>query len=374
MPGLFDSTTIKGMTLANRFVRSATWEAMAADDGAVTPELCDLMARMARGAVGMIISGHAYVAPEGQAGLRQMGVYSDALEEGLRQMAAAVHREGGRIVMQLAHAGCQAAVNLTGQEAIGPSPLTNAKGSKGRSMSLEEIAATVEAFGAAARRAYQAGFDGVQIHAAHGYLISQFLSPYFNQRQDQYGGSLENRQRLLLEVMASIRQAVGPDYPVLIKLNSEDFLDGGFTQEEMLTVATALEEAGIDAIELSGGTALSGNFMPVRRGKIDTIAKEVFYRSAAEHFKARIGAPLILVGGIRSFEVAETLVSEGLTDYIALARPLICEPALVRRWRDGDHQRSQCLSDNLCFTPVGKGKGVYCVTAERRAKQKTASR
>jgi 2,4-dienoyl-CoA reductase-like NADH-dependent reductase (Old Yellow Enzyme family) len=299
-----------------------------------------------------------------------MGVHTDAMMEGLQQMTTAVHRAGGRIVLQLAHAGCQAAVKLTGQDAIGPSPLKDAQGLKGRSMSEAEITATIEAFGDAAHRAYQAGFDGVQIHAAHGYLISQFLSPYFNHRQDHYGGSPENRQRLVREVLARIRQAVGPNYPVLIKLNSEDFLDGGLDLDAMLAVADSLERAGIDAIELSGGTALSGNFMPVRRGRIDTAEKEVFYRTAAGRFKVTIGVPLILVGGIRSFEVAEAVIADGMADYIALSRPLICEPELVQRWQNGDLRRSACRSDNLCFTPVGKGKGVYCVTAERRAKQK----
>jgi 2,4-dienoyl-CoA reductase-like NADH-dependent reductase (Old Yellow Enzyme family) len=368
MAALFETTTLSSLTLKNRFVRSATWEGMAGDDGACTQRLVDLMTRLADGGVGLIISGHAYVSREGQAGPKQMGIYDDALLPGLTRMAQAVHDRDGRIIVQLAHAGIQAATALSGLPAMGPSVLEGKKAPASREMTEDEIAGVVAAFAAGAARAQKAGFDGVQIHAAHGYLLSQFLSPYYNRRQDRYGGGVENRARIVLDVLAAIRRAVGSGFPVLIKLNSEDFIEGGFSREDMLDVCRMLERQGIDAIELSGGTAHSGRYTPVRTGRFDTPDRQVFYRDAAREYKARINTPLILVGGIRSPAVAEALVASGEADYIALSRPLIREPELVRRWQDGDTAAAACKSDNLCFKPALDGRGVYCVLEEREKK------
>jgi 2,4-dienoyl-CoA reductase-like NADH-dependent reductase (Old Yellow Enzyme family) len=323
------------------------------------------MEELARGGVGLIISGHAYVCQQGQAGPWQLGIYSNELLPGLAKMAEAVHKKGGKIIVQLAHAGCQAASNLTGRQPLGPSAIKDKKVSPCREMTREEIRQVAEAFGQAAARAQEAGFDGVQIHAAHGYLLSQFLSPFYNKRRDEYGGSIENRARIVLEVLQNIRAKVGNKFSVLIKMNSEDFLEGGFSREEMVQVAAMLEKSGINAIELSGGTASSEKFSPVRKDKIDSYDKEAYYREAAKQYKKKINVPLLLVGGIRSFQVAEQLVNEGVTDYIALCRPLIREPHLINRWKSGDISKATCLSDNLCFRPIVKGKGVYCVAEEK---------
>lgn len=365
MSKLFETTTINNMTLENRFVRSATWEGMANHNGFCTPELIKLMVQLVRGGVGLIITGHAYVRKDGQAGPRQLGVYMDELIQGLTEMTEAVHEANGKIVMQLAHAGCMAVSELTRLETLGPSILKSQKTSVCREMTLSDISNVVEAFVLGATRAQKAGFDGVQIHAAHGYLLSQFLSPYFNKRTDEYGGSIENRTKIVLEVLQGIRASAGNDFPVLIKINSEDFLSGGLSIDDMLQVAAMLEEAGIDAIELSGGTAYSGKNTPIRTAKIDAEEKEVFYRAAAKRCKEKIRVPLILVGGIRSIKVAEQLVDEGISDYISLCRPLIREPHLINRWKQGDTHKAKCLSDNLCFKPIREGKGIYCVVEER---------
>jgi 2,4-dienoyl-CoA reductase-like NADH-dependent reductase (Old Yellow Enzyme family) len=366
---LFEETTIKGLTIPNRFIRSATWTGMAAADGACTRQLTDCMVRLASGGVGLIITGHAYVSAEGQAGSRQLGVYRDDLVAGLAEMTAAVHAAGGKIVLQLAHAGCQANTKLSGQEALGPSVLNTESGPMGREMTREEIRRVVDAFGQGAVRAEKAGFDGVQIHAAHGYLLSQYLSPFFNKRSDAYGGSLENRLRIVLEVFQGIKGRVGTDFPVMIKMNAEDFVPGGLSADEALHVATVLAEAGIDAIELSGGTPYSGKRTPVRVAKLESPDDEVFYLHAAGAYKKRVTAPLMLVGGIRSFEVAERLVDHGTTDYVSLSRPLIREPDLINRWKSGDLRKAACISDNGCFKPAVAGKGIYCVV-ERREKRK----
>jgi 2,4-dienoyl-CoA reductase-like NADH-dependent reductase (Old Yellow Enzyme family) len=369
MARLFERTSINGMELENRFVRSATWEGMATDDGICTPRLIDLLVKLASGGVGLIISSHTYVSRAGQAGPWQLGIDRDELTPGLQDMTEAVHRENGKIVLQLAHAGCRAIPELTGQEPAGPSGSKSEADAPYRQMSIDDIRATIEAFASGAARAKASGFDGVQIHAAHGYLLSQFLSPYYNKREDAYGGTLANRARMALEVLQAVRDKVGAEYPVLIKMNSEDFVEKGLSVDEMVRVAAKLEEAGIDAIELSGGTADSGKMIPVRPGRIDSAEKEAFYRDAAARYKEKVSTPLLLVGGFRSYAVAEELVGSGLTDYVSLSRPLIREPHLINRWKSGDTGKSTCLSDNLCFKPIRDGEGMYCY-AQAKAKDR----
>jgi 2,4-dienoyl-CoA reductase-like NADH-dependent reductase (Old Yellow Enzyme family) len=362
MAKLFETTQIKSMTLANRFVRSATWEGMADNEGICTPKLIGLMKRLAEGGVGLIITSFAFVTREGQAAPWQMGAADGDFLPGLKEMTDAVHRANGKIALQIAHGGCYSATQLTGREALAPSTHEAGVVPACREMTVAEIAQVVAAFGKSAAMAKKAGFDGVQIHAAHGYLLSQFLSPFFNKRRDDFGGSIENRARIVLEALQSVRKAVGDEYPVLIKINSEDFVENGLTVDEMLYVAAQLEKGGIDAIEMSGGTVYaSGAFSAIRTGAFDTPEKEVFYRGAAARYKEQIGVPLMLVGGIRSFAVAEKLVTDGLADYISLSRPLIREPALVNRWKSGDLRKASCISDNACFGPTLKGEGLYCV-------------
>ncbi len=373
MSQLFENTSIKSMSLSNRFVRSATWEGMAADDGSCSSKLIEAMVELASGGVGMIITGHAFVSPEGQAGPWQMGVYDDKLLDGLSQMTSAVHEFESKIVMQLAHAGAHAVTKLTGQEALGPSVKESEEGPLCREISKEEIAKLIRAFAEGAERAKRAGFDGVQIHAANGYLLSQFLSPFYNKRTDEYGGTLENRARIVLDILKAIRKVVDETYPVLIKMNASDFVEGGFSPQDMIDTALLLENAGIDAIEMSGGNpSYSGKYIPVRAGKFDSPEKEVFYRDAAKQYKQKVSVPLILVGGIRSFETAESLIKDGIADYISLSRPLIREPHLVNRWQSGDMAPATCQSDNLCFKPVMAGKGVYCLTEERIQSKKAS--
>jgi len=363
---LFEATSINGMKLANRFVRSATWEGLA-DKGAVTQKLVDMMVKLAKGEVGLIISGYTFVRPESQSSPGQMAAYDNCFLPGLSNMATAVHSAGGKIALQLVHGGCNANPSLTGLELVGPSPAEKEGKLTCRSAGKDDITAIVAAFVEAAGRAKEAGFDAIQIHAAHGYLFSQFLSPAFNKRIDEYGGSLENRARLLLEVVKNIRQAVGSKYPVFVKLNSEDFLEGGLTRDEAIQVSGKLARASVDAIELSGGTGASPKkLVPPRPGRLPTPDKEVFYRKTAKLFKQKVTIPLMLVGGIRSYEVAEQLVQDGVTDYISLCRPLICEPRLVKRWREGDRRKSECVSDNACFAPALDGTGVYCVTMTKK--------
>ena len=361
MSRVFESTCINGLVLANRFIRSATWEGLASDDGSPTLKLIGMSARLAQGGVGLIITGHAYVSREGQAGPWQLGVYSDACIHGLGEMTRTIHAIGGRIAIQLAHAGSRAASSLSGLEPRGPSVTETGAGLVGREMTRDDIEEVTAAFAGAAVRSLKAGFDAVQIHAAHGYLLSQFLSPFFNKRKDEYGGPIENRARLAVEVARAIRKVIDANFPVFIKLNSEDFLPRGFTVDDMLRTGAMLEEAGIDAIEMSGGTFLSGKKNPSRQGRSGSEEPEAYYEVAARRYKEKIRVPLMLVGGIRTFETAENLINEGVADYIALSRPFIREPDLVNRWKSGDRRPALCLSDSRCFKPAREGQGIFCV-------------
>lgn len=368
MSKLFEPTIINGMMLANRFVRSATYEGMANDDGSCTQKLIDYMAQLANGGVGLIITGDAYVSPEGQALPRQMGAYSEELLPGLQEMTRAVHEKGGKIAIQICHAGCLASPQLTGVTSIGPSVCRIGDRKPGREMTIEDIKSVIASFARAADLTKRAEFDAIQIHAAHGFLLSEFLSPFFNKRKDEYGGDIENRARIILEVLQSIRKVVGKNYPILIKINSEDFLDGGFTIDDMLNVSSMLEHAGIDAIEISGGISVPiGKFIPSRPGRIKT-ENEGYYLDAAMRFKEKISVPLMLVGGIRSYDTSERLIEEGITDYISLCRPLICEPDLINRWKSGDTYPANCLSDNLCLKSLIEGNELRC---ELEKKKKT---
>jgi len=356
---LFEKTIINGMILQNRFVRSATWEGMAGGDGFVTDPLRTLMADLASGGVGLIITGHAYVAKVGQATPGQLAVDRDECIPGLASMADAVHHAGGRIVLQLAHAGQRASRKLTGELPMGPSAVDGDKDELCRAMTVDDIEKTCEAFSDAARRAREAGFDGVQIHAAHGYLLSEFLSAPFNRREDAYGYDRGGRMRMVREVYRSVRDSVGEAYPVLIKVNASDFVEGGVTIDDTIALSSLLYEDGIDAVELSGGTHRSGANIPSRVGQ-ETAEREAYYRSEAKRFKETLPVPLILVGGIRSFDIAEGLVRDGVTDYIALSRPLVREPDLVNRWKAGNRERARCISDSLCLKKALSG-AIVCV-------------
>ncbi|MDH3826082.1 MAG: NADH:flavin oxidoreductase [Desulfobacterales bacterium] len=360
MPKLFAHTQLKDLKLANRFIRSATWEGLADENGGCTFELVDRMVELARGRVGLIITGHTYVHPAGQATPYQLGVDKDERIDGLSEMTEAVHREGGRIMMQLAHSGLKAEPQLTSTRPIGPSTAEGLLDSPGKEMTTDDIQQVVASFSQAAQRAKAAGFDGVQIHAAHGYLLSQFLSPAINQRTDEYGGSVENRARIVLEVLRNIRQVVGRNFPILIKINSEDFLENGLSLTDFLQVAVMLGETGIDAIEVSGGTFFPGRRIPSRK-EITFDRDQAYFRKASRALKKMGQVPVILVGGIRSFLLAERLVDEDVMDYIAMCRPFIREPMLIKRWQSGDLRKATCISCNGCFGPARSGRGILCV-------------
>jgi 2,4-dienoyl-CoA reductase-like NADH-dependent reductase (Old Yellow Enzyme family) len=370
MDGLFEETVINGMKLRNRFVRSATWEGMCDGDGRPTQKLASCYRDLSAGGVGLIITGYAFVRPEGKQLPGKMGVHTDDFAADMKMLTDAVHNEGGRICMQLVHAGGQTTSKAAGRRPLAPSAVKVEQfPEEPEEMTAAEIDAVVAAFGDGARRARASGFDAVQLHAAHGYLINQFLSPLTNIRTDGYGGAIGNRCRFLLEVYRAVRSAVGADFPVLVKLNGSDNLEGGLSAADALFAARALDAEKIDGVEVSGGTSASGEKAPVRT-KIYGPDQEAYNLSLAAGIKKEVRCPVMAVGGFRSLDVIRKAVLQDGIDHISMARPFIREPRLLRRWEGRDASPAHCISCNGCFRPGLKEGGIYCVVEKEEAKKR----
>lgn len=363
MTQLFQPITINGMTLSNRIVRSATWEGMADPDGRPTSKLIEYYKNLAAGEVGLIITGFAYVRPDGKQLPGKMGLYDDAFGAEYQAMTNAVHDAGGKIAIQLVHAGGQVQPQGGAPAAVAPSAVEVPQfPQKPLALTIDDLTDIKRAFAAGAKLAKAWGFDAVQLHGAHGYLINQFLSPLTNRRDDQYGGSDTNRARFGLEVYQAVRDSVGPDFPVMIKLNAADNVEGGLTLDGAMVAAQMLSEVGIDAIEVSSGTGASKGKSPVRM-KINKPEKEAYNLDFAISVQQKTDCTIMAVGGFRSFEVAEKAIKVGL-DLISMSRPLIREPELPKRWQEGDLSTAACISCNGCFKP-GMTGGIYCVAAKK---------
>jgi 2,4-dienoyl-CoA reductase-like NADH-dependent reductase (Old Yellow Enzyme family) len=352
---LFTPVKIGPLSIPNRFVRSATHEYMADDEGHVRPDQIELLRRLAEGEVGLIITGHAFVQPSGKASPRQTAVYDDRFIAGLARIPEAVHGFPSRVFLQIAHAGRQTKEKLCGCVPVSPSAVYDPVSKvMPRELAGEEIHALIADFVAAVGRAKRAGFDGVQLHAAHGYLISSFLSPHTNRRTDEWGGPVENRARVLLDVLRGVKEACGREFPAIVKLNSTDFLQGGLTVDDAVEIARLLEAAGIDGIEVSGGMAEAGrgSVWPGLRGEAD----EGYFVENAARIKKAVGVPVFGLGGIRTLAAAEKIVAEGRADLVSLSRPFIRDPFLVKHFREGLVAKSECISCNKCFNP----RGIRC--------------
>ena len=371
MKRLFEKTTINGMTLENRFVRSATWEGMCENDGRPTTKLASFYRNLAAGGVGLIITGYAFVRPDGKQLPGKMGIHTDGFAAEMQTLTRTVHKEDGKICIQLVHAGGQTTAKAAGRRPLAPSAVKVEQfPEEPQAMSKQDIDEIVASFGNSARRAKEYGFDAIQLHAAHGYLINQFLSPLTNRRTDEYGGPLENRCRFLLEVYRRVRSEVGPDFPVIAKLNGSDNLEGGLHITDAVFAARLLDMEKIDAIEVSGGTSASGERVPVRT-KIDSPAREAYNLELAREIKKAVQCPIMAVGGFRSLEVINKAIEDGM-DYISMARPFIREPQLIKRWKEGDRPPATCISCNGCFKPGLKEGGIYCVVEKKEAQKRAA--
>jgi 2,4-dienoyl-CoA reductase-like NADH-dependent reductase (Old Yellow Enzyme family) len=361
---------IGGLDLPNRFIRSATYETMATDLGEVTAELLDLYDRLARGGIGLIFTGHTYVHPRGQAGDRQLGIYDDFLIPGLRHFVDMIHRHNGRIFVQLAHAGSQIKPSVEAMPLAPsriPNPITERVPQEATEAEIQEV---IDAFRKAAHRAKKAGFDGIHIHAANGYLISQFNSPFSNRRNDEWGGDAQRRWRLANEVYLAVREAAGPDIPVTMKLGIADAIQGGLEEPESIIQAAQLERLGLDGLEVSCGvmadsygTSSCRPYAGVDRRQaardhlyhrlLSKPVPEAYFLPYARAVKKKVQIPIILVGGLRSTMRMVQVLADGDADFVAMSRPFVREPDLVQLIQQGQRKITACTSCNLCLLHSG---------------------
>jgi len=338
----------KPIVLQNRFMRSATYEGIGAPDGSMTAALAAEMEKLAVHHVGLIIFSYFFTEECGRAAKFQLSMATDSAAESCRPLVNKIHELGSHCVAQICHAGIPGIV-----EKMGPSKI-EADGV--REMTLDDIHRTITEFGKAAFRAKNAGFDIVMIHGAHGYLLSQFLNPLTNHRTDDYGGSLENRARIVREVAREIRKVVGPDYPIAIKMNVDDGAEGGMTIPESTQVALWLAEDGVELFEASC-------MNPIKKKSEGTC----FNRAGAESWRKALRekyphALVALVGGVRSQKESEDCLKSGVCDLISMSRPFIREPDLVDNWaaHPTHEAEAKCVSCCACLRNAFAGK-FQCV-------------
>jgi len=386
---LFTPINIGNVQMKNRFIHSATHEAMSLETGEVSDKLIKRYQNLAKGEVGLIIPGYMYVHSLGRSYRHQTGIHNDDMIPGLTKLVQSVHQEGGKIVFQLAHAGRQTTKAMIGQTPIGPS-------SRGRDpvnfvnpkeMSADQIQEAIRAFGLAANRAVQAGADGIQLHAAHGYLINQFLSPYFNRRKDEWGGSDANRFRFLKELISEVRSILPQGMSLLVKLNTRDYTpQEGMTPSLALIYAKWLSALKIDGLEISCGSAIYSymnmcrgdvpvkelvNSLPLWKKPLGTLMlksmvgkydlEEGYNLEAAKIIKPVLGKiPLSVVGGLRKVTQMEEVLEKQYADCISMSRPFIREPFLVRNIMEGKLRIAACVSCNKCLAALQNNIPVKC--------------
>jgi len=386
---LFEPTMLGNLQIKNRFVHSATYECMSAENGEVTDQLIRRYRTLAKGDIGLIITGHMYVHPLGRGAKYQTGIHKNDMIPGLRRLTEAVHQEKGKIAFQLSHAGRQTKKALIGQTPLGPSSTGRDPTYlvKPKEMTEAQINDTIQAFSRAAIRAVEAGADGVQLHAAHTYLINQFLSPFFNHRKDAWGGSDENQFRFLRRVIEETRNSLPKGFPILVKLNTHDHTPkDGVTPPLAATYAKWLAELEIDGIEVSCGSGVY-SWAEMSRGDIpvDGIVRslewwkkpvgkiylkrwigkydleEGYNLEAAKMIKSVVGkVPVFLVGGMRHTSYMEEIVQNKYADFISMSRPFVREPNIVRKIKEGKTDVASCLSCNKCFAAIANNLPIRC--------------
>jgi 2,4-dienoyl-CoA reductase-like NADH-dependent reductase (Old Yellow Enzyme family) len=395
------------LTVPGRLYKSATSETRATDDGYVTDELLEFYEPMVRAGTPLIVTGNLYVSLQAKSAGRQAGIDSDDKKPGLRDWVKLAHSGGSLLVAQLNHGGRQMVRSSDpGKATVSASSVREPLyGTKPRPLRAGEIPALVDTFAAAAARAQDVGFDGVQIHAAHGYLLSQFLTPHTNRRNDEYGGSLDNRMRLLREVFQGIRARVGDDFPILLKMNGTDMLPlrKGATTAELVRVAKVMADEGMDAVEVSrghyeswpgmvlghykgfisgqvkegSGTKMSGRrrvtvlaLAPIIERAAERLAPggEGFNLPQAEQFTAQLAIPVICVGGFHTTKGMESAIETGRCDAVSAARAFIADPYLFKNVQTPTSGRPVCGYCNGCIARFG-GKPIDCYNNEIRAQK-----
>jgi 2,4-dienoyl-CoA reductase-like NADH-dependent reductase (Old Yellow Enzyme family) len=381
MKKVFEEASIGSIKLNNRIIRSATHESMADENGRPTEKLIRKYEAMAKGEVGAIITGYAGIQQNGKAPLKNMLMIDrDELIESYKEMVNAVHKYNTPIILQIAHCGRQTSSKITGLPTVAPSPIRDKLYNEDlpHQLSETEINEVINNFVLSIERAKKAGFDGVQLHLAHGYLLSSFLSPHMNKRKDKWGGSTENRFRIVKEIMKLARERIG-DYPILVKMNAYEKSKDGIKIEEAIKIAQFLEQSGCNAIEVSCGIAEEG-FVVSRGGfpydmifkynhRMSKLPKFIFpfikrvlkrtmsspepyslYNlSNAEEIKNHVKIPVIVVGGIREMNDIKVIIEQDKSDFVSMSRPFVIESDIVKKFREGRQTKSKCINCNYCM-------------------------
>lgn len=343
MSKIWEEANLAGLSLKNRVVRSATNENMAVD-GLVGQQLTELYRALGEGGVGLLITGHMYVSKDvGRASPKQGALYDDRFVPGLAKAVSAAAESGCKVFVQLSHAGAKAAPEDPASQPVAPSACEILPGRPARALTVEEIAGIRADFVAAAVRAKAAGAHGVQVHLAHNYLLSEFLTPQYNTRTDLYGGTAEKRMALPLSIIAGIKEACGASFPILVKLNGHVEQGDDVYQKDLSTYARLLKQAGVAAIEVS-------HYDFAQKG-------HCYNEDRALLVKRESGLPVIVVGGYHTAGEMEAALAKGL-DFVALCRPLICETDLCGKLREG--KAARCISCNQCFV-LSRENGLTCV-------------
>ncbi len=389
---VFENVSLAGIQLKNRIIRSATHEGMADENGLPTENLKKLYIRLAKGEVGAIITGYAGIQADGKSSLFSMSMIdSDDIIPAYRELTDAVHAYGTPIILQIAHSGRQTRSKTTGLPTVAPSAIRDAFYSEDmpKELSEDEINRIIDSFVSAINRAKEAGFDGVQLHLAHGYLLSEFLSSHANRRKDRWGGSTENKYRIISEIFKRAREQVG-DYPILVKMNAHDGRKNGMKIEEALRIARLLEKSGCAAIEVSCGVfedglyTMRGEKLPADAamaytfkykslpGPVKAIAKPVlkafmkqpkplvnYNLDAAIQIKTDVNIPVIVVGGINNIDDINNIIQNNNLDFVSMSRPFIIEPGIVSRFIQGTQTKSKCIMCNYCAI-IGEERPLKC--------------
>lgn len=310
---LFHEIQLGNLKVKNHFIRSATYEGKAKEDGSPTENIYNLYEKLAQGEVGTIITSYSYVSDYERPMKYQLGIYKDELIEKYRPIVNMVHQYGSRIIMQIVHGSSSQQADFGTAKVLGPSAVANLNtGIVPKEMTIEDIQNVIQLFIDAGKRVKAAGFDGVQIHCAHGYLLSQFISPIYNKRKDLYGGNVENRLRIVVEIYQGLRKELGKDYPIWIKINSSDEMENGLTEDDFIEMGKILSSQGIDAIEISG-----------EKWQSHTSKERAYYKDAAIRLSKEIQTPIILTGGLREMKDILPIYENSHVEFFGFARPFM---------------------------------------------------
>jgi 2,4-dienoyl-CoA reductase-like NADH-dependent reductase (Old Yellow Enzyme family) len=354
MTSLFDTLKINGLEIGNRFIRSATMDSMA-ENGMVSDAELKLYEDLGKGEIGLIMSHGLYPTQEGKASPGQLSVHTDEAIPSLTKLVQKVHKNGGKIAAQILHGGWLCNPRVTGVPPVGPSAITNPQsGVQVRELSSDEIYELVDSYKQASRRIIESGFDGIQLHGAHSWLLSVFLSPVTNKRDDEWGGNNEKRATLVKRICEGIREVAGKNYPVMVKLGIKDYHPEGKSIKEGIEQAKILENSGVDSIEVSEG--LEEDFFHHIRAE----ATSPYYVEECRQVKKALSIPVMLVGGVRTLYDMKKIIDDGVADAVSMCRPFIMDPYLVKNIRAASSDGSKCTSCNKCIRQMGQGK-LQCV-------------